>query len=192
MCLCFPRFRPRFQFSTPKMKLICPVNCSRGSGGQWRKCFSPAYLGRIEHVLKRFSITHVLTVQCFTFCSTWSRQSCGMGSHIHASPTFSQEHWSLEQLHPCCPTWSCGFWFDIPELQRWQGLVVFQFTSVSSNGCDAKNRVLERREMKIQRKLLASHSADSELFDILPFLRFACFKATLIGKMLECQIETTP
>lgn len=46
--------------------------------------------------------------------------------------------------------------------------------------------------MKIQRKLLASHSADSELFDILPFLRFACFKATLIGKMLECQIETTP
>lgn len=59
----------------------------QGSGGQGRKCFSPAYLGQIEHVLKRFSIPHVLTVQCFTFCSTWSRWSCGMGSHTHPHPS---------------------------------------------------------------------------------------------------------
>lgn len=103
VCLCFPRFQPRFQFSTPKMKLICPVNCSRGSGGQWRKCFSPAYLGQIEHVLKRFSITHVLTVQCFTVCSTWSRQSCGMGSHIHLHPS------SEGMLVPCSAK-SIGHW----------------------------------------------------------------------------------
>lgn len=64
----FPASDPDFNFlHLNEINRYCC--CSGESGGQQRKTSSPTYCGQIEHVLP-FSVTHVLMLQCFTFCSS--------------------------------------------------------------------------------------------------------------------------